>query len=84
MLNSRKLITLFVAMTTNKNMSLQNISRLLGIPLSTTEINVIVKNFEEKGLIDIVEISPKGTFANLTETGLKYSNELIENRSVVR
>lgn len=82
-LQSRKLHSLVVAMNTNKKMSLQNLSKVMGISLSTTEINSMVKDFEAEGLMDIIEISPKGTFANLTENGGKYSHELMENRTLV-
>ncbi|WP_044212122.1 hypothetical protein [Flammeovirga sp. OC4] len=74
---SRKLI---VAMNTHKAMSLQNLSKILGIPFSTYELNSIVNQFETKGIVENVQISPKGTFANLTEMGMKLSADILENR----
>ncbi|WP_205959809.1 hypothetical protein [Flammeovirga aprica] len=77
---SRRSKKLIVAMNTYKAMSLQNLSRILGIPFSTYELNTIISKFEKEGLVEGVEISPRGTFATLTKVGTQLSYDILESR----
>ncbi|MBB6461061.1 hypothetical protein [Flammeovirga kamogawensis] len=80
--NQVKSIKLLVGLCLNKNMSFQNISKLLGIPVSSYDINSIVEKYSEKGYLSDINISPKGTFANLTSSGIEYTSEVIQNKNV--
>ncbi|AZQ62384.1 hypothetical protein EI427_09090 [Flammeovirga pectinis] len=82
MSNQVKSIKLLVGLCLNKNMSFQNISRLLGIPVSSYDINSIVERYSEEGYLSDIKISPKGTFANLTSSGIEYTSDIIQNKNV--
>ncbi len=60
----------------NKGKSMQHLAKIMGLPLCTYDLNQIAKQFEDEGLVTNLNISPKGTFADVTDLGLNKINEL--------
>ncbi|OHX65262.1 hypothetical protein [Flammeovirga pacifica] len=65
---------LLVALCLNKGKSMQQISKLLGLPLCSYDLNKIAQKLKADGMLTNLEVSPKGIFAEPTEQAMERVN----------